>query len=303
MEIARSFFAEWGLPFVEAEWPEIATRLAAGRLSGSDVISGDDAISRNHNWGPQFTIFLSAADFATHGATLAESMNAAAPKEWKGYRVAGGGDKNVLVESISAYFGKIGLSSPPRLPREWPVGNFESHLYFIRHGAVWIDRSGELSHWRSVLHQYPEQIHYARLAEECFRVWHHGEYNFVQRIARRKDTLARTIGLGEFTAGLMRMVFLLNRDYAPYWKWLGHQFRRLPEAAGYLPELEQLSVSSNWDEQVELIKSLSARLHTQILASGLIEGKNPNEWLLPLLNDHLELKERKVALEVKSSGE
>jgi hypothetical protein len=261
------------------------------------VIGGDDEISRDHNWGPRFSIFLSESDYDAHGRMLADSMNAMAPKTWQGFRVAGGGDKNVLVESIPAYFkNAFGMAVPPRSEREWPAGCNESHLYFVRHGAIWLDQLGELSAWRAALHQYPESILYERLAEECFRVWHHGEYNFVQRLVPRKDTLARMIGLSEFTAGLMRIVFLLKKDYAPYWKWLGHQFRQLPEAAAYLPELERLSNSMDWAEQAKLIKALSARLHSQIRASEFVSGKNRNKWLLPLLNDHNELKSRAIEL-------
>ncbi len=38
LEIARAFFFEWGQPFLEKEFPELARRLAAGRLMGSDVL-------------------------------------------------------------------------------------------------------------------------------------------------------------------------------------------------------------------------------------------------------------------------
>ena len=70
--------------------------------------------------------------------------------------------------------------------------------------------------WREALHDYPRAVLRKRLAEETFRVWHHGEYNFVQRMARRRDPVAVAVCLGEFLTGVMRIVLLLDRDYAPW---------------------------------------------------------------------------------------
>jgi hypothetical protein len=35
---------------------------------------------------------------------------------------------------------------------DWPPIPFESTLYFLRHGAVWIDAAGEFTKWRTALH-------------------------------------------------------------------------------------------------------------------------------------------------------
>ena len=44
---------------------ETSRVVAAGRLLGSDVLGGDDEISRDHDWGPQFDLFLTAEADAT----------------------------------------------------------------------------------------------------------------------------------------------------------------------------------------------------------------------------------------------
>ena len=50
-----------------------------------------------------------------------------------------------------------------------------------------MDGSGELGKWRAALREYPEESLRSRLAEECFCIWHYGEYNFVQRMAHRRE--------------------------------------------------------------------------------------------------------------------
>ena len=50
LEIARDFFFSWGRPFLIAQFPDVADKVSAGRILGSDVLGGDDEISRDHDW-------------------------------------------------------------------------------------------------------------------------------------------------------------------------------------------------------------------------------------------------------------
>lgn len=291
LEIARDFFFSWGRPFLDAQFPDLAGRIAAGRLLGSDVLGGDDEISRDHDWGPQFDLYLSANDYAAFGEQLSRAMNQAAPNPWKGYRLAGAGDRSVRVESVPGWFFKyLKLAWIPATAGDWPPSSTESGLYFLRHGAIWVDGSGELSRWRSALHEYPEEVLRSRLAEECFRIWQHGEYNFVQRMACRRDPIAIAVCLGEFVTGVMRIVLLMSRDFTPYWKWLAFEFRKRLEARPYLPMLDELVSSRLLERQVEIVQNVCALVHRQLLDGGWVTGKGGNPYLLPLLNDKLELE-------------
>jgi Domain of unknown function (DUF4037) len=291
LEIARDFFFSWGHPFLTAQFPNLAGRVAAGRMLGSDVLGGDDEISRDHDWGPQFDLFLSAEDYAAFGAELSRAMNAAAPNPWKGYRLAGAGDVSVRVESIPEWFRKyLKLARFPQDAADWPPSSVESGLYFVRHGEIWVDGTGELGNWRSALHEYPEEVLRSRLAEECFRIWQHGEYSFVQRMALRRDPIAIAVCLGEFVTGVMRIVLLMSRDFTPYWKWLGFEFRKRPEAQPYVKMLDELVSIRYIERQIEIVQSVCALVHRQLLDGGWVRGAGGNPFLLPLLNDKLELE-------------
>jgi hypothetical protein len=293
LAIAREFFSSWGDPYLKSHFPDLAGRIAAGRILGSDVLGGDDEISRDHDWGPQFDLFLSVDDYARFGEELSAAMNAAAPNPWNGYRLAGSGDKNVRVESIPDWFRKfLQMDRLPTTAADWPPFPFESTLYFLRHGEIWMDAAGEFTHWRAALHEYPEERLRARLAEECFRVWHHGEYNFVQRMARRRDPLAIAICLGEFVTGVMRMVLLMNRDFTPYWKWLPFEFRKRTAAQPYLGLLEELVSTRDIARQADIVNSACAVVHQQLLDGGWVHGRATKPYLMPLLNDKIELESR-----------
>lgn len=289
LEIARTFFLEWGLPWLKTKYPQLVDRVAAGRFSGSDVLCGDDAISRDHNWGPQFHLFLTAEDYAAHGTELSRQMNDAAPKPWKSWRVAGAGDNNAIVESVPAYFERVfGLKQMPPALVAWDRLE-ESKLYFLRHGAIWHDPAGELTAARTALHSYPGPVLRRRLQEECFRAWHFGEYNFVQRMIVRNDPLTIAICLGDFCQAVMRLLFLIEGDYTPYWKWLAFEFRKRPVAVDYAPLLMRLVQSGDRTEQAGMVRQICTQLHTRLLREKLVTGAKANQWLLPLLNDANEL--------------
>ena len=122
LEIAHDFYTAWGKEYLEKSFPELVKRVAIGRIFGSDVIGADDEISKDHNWGPQFTIFLSGEDYVEQGEKLSEVMNAGAQNPWKGYRLDGAGDKSVEVESIPNWIETwIGFSEKPSRDEDWDI--------------------------------------------------------------------------------------------------------------------------------------------------------------------------------------
>jgi Domain of unknown function (DUF4037) len=292
LEIARDFFERWGHPFLRAEFPALAGRSAAGRVFGSDVLGADDALSRDHDWGPQFDLFLSAHDFRAVGPAVAAALNRAAPNPWEGHRLAGYGAQSVRVHSIPQWFReRFRLAAPPGAWPDWrPIP--EAALYCLRHAAIWVDGSGELSAWRTHLAHYPEPLRVARLSEECYNAWHYGEYNFVERVARRGEPLAVGLSLGRFIDAVMRLRLLLSGDFTPFWKWLPHAFRRLDGAAGYVPLLEALLRSGALDEQADLTRTICRQLHQELVDTGVITGTRPTPFTMPLFGAHLELQAR-----------
>ena len=58
LEIAKAFFFEWGLPFIEREFPGLKERIAVGCFGGSQALGADDLLSQDHAWGPAFHIYL-----------------------------------------------------------------------------------------------------------------------------------------------------------------------------------------------------------------------------------------------------
>jgi len=63
LDLCEQFFQEAVRPLLDHHFPNL--RYAAGRLEGgSDVLGFDTPLSRDHDWGPRCTIFLTETDLA-----------------------------------------------------------------------------------------------------------------------------------------------------------------------------------------------------------------------------------------------
>jgi hypothetical protein len=94
--------------------------------------------------------------------------------------------------------------------------------------------------------------------------------------------------------GVMRIVLLMSRDFVPYWKWLPFEFRKRAEAQTYAALLEESVSIPDMEHRVELVQTLCAMVHRQLLGGGWVTGHGANPYLLPLLNDKLELENCKL---------
>jgi hypothetical protein len=283
LEVSRLFCSEWLLPFIDREFPGLRSHIAVGRFMGSDAIGADDELSRDHNWGPTVEIYVDD-EYPIRDEELAARLNSAAPIDFRETRRQGGQDTAVTLKRTRALiqniFGRI-----PSEPREWlcrtaRIEEIESALYFLRHGALFHDGSGQLTALRARYHSYPDDIHRLRLATCFYDIAHYGEYNFVWRLVERNDALAMQLALAQFTQAVLRLHFYLDRDFAPYWKWLPHEFKR----RGYAPQIYNhlLSLPGRTPgNQSAAIQSICDALRARLVSDGVVPGDLANPHNVP----------------------
>ncbi len=287
MDLARVFFEEWGLPYLQEHEPELCLRVAAGLFWGSEIFRGDDALSRGHNWGPTFLLVLTETDYAVHGRRLSEQINRAAPREWQGHRYQQlNPDKPpIRVASIDGYlYRRLQFSRPPEDHDEWLSGDpiqRELMLYALRHGELFYDPLGQFAERRRRLHDYPTEIWLARICDELHKVWHCGS-NYCLRLLKRGDVLAMQLAVAGFSEAVMRLSLLLEKDYSPYWKWLAFESRKYPTGAALEPGLLALAATADSPERAGLILELSRQVGALLRRHGLAGDTEPGreDWLL-----------------------
>ena len=288
-EVARSTFLNGVAPTIDRGLPALSGRVAVAIGYGSQAIRADDSHSRDHGWGPVFFCILTIRDHAKYGRRLQHCLDHWARGEYSGYRMPhharnwNPGRKPNMIEAritvvtVDGLLQRlVGRSRPPRCHAEWLNLN-ESRLYWLRHEPVIHDPLGEWSMRKKRFAAYPEPVRMKRITDEMWGFWHYGEYNFLKRVAERNDAVTIQFAIASFIASSMKLCFLLNRDFVPYWKWLHHEFRLQPDAKEVDPTLRRLARSTNADEQKRLVRKVCRYLRDRLIRQRILPRKESGD--------------------------
>jgi hypothetical protein len=231
LDLAREYYLEVGRPALLKQFPALSGRIAAGLVGeGSECFGFDDELSRDHDFGPAFCLWLSAKDYQTRGNALQQAYDRL-PPEFKGYaaraqtQYAG---KRVGVFEIGAFYEKfLRINHPPLSLAEWRSLP-ESALSAATNGKIFEDGTGEFSAFReNLLAFYPEDLRLKKISARCIVIAQSGQYNYM-RSAARGEHVAAAHALALFVDAAISLVFLLNRRYKPFYKWMHRALLGLP---------------------------------------------------------------------------
>jgi len=277
LELALCYWEETGKPSLNSKYGEVLERAAVGLVGpGSECYGFDDGISRDHDWGPAFCIWLGEEDFTIWGKSLARAY-AVLPKEYAGYgpRIPLPGEEfRVGVSSRTVFYQRYtGLDHPPETVAEWRKLSSLS-LGVCTNGAVFADPEGGFSRWRRQLIDYfPLPVRLRMAAEYCIGVSQSGQYNY-PRSLKRGDRFASAYSLMKFCTDAMHLCYLLNRRYVPYYKWLHRGLSELPLLGPALAS--RFSAALEESEQTsQLIEWICTDLAEEMRRQGMIDQADP----------------------------
>jgi hypothetical protein len=159
------------------------------------------------------------------------------------------------------YLGVDPLLPRGLVPHEW-LAIPEQHLRTVTSGPLFRDDLGELEQLRRVLHWYPHDVWLYLLAAQWGRIGQ--EEAFVARCGDVGDELGSRIEAARLVRELMRLAFLMERQYAPYAKWFGSAFALLACAPRLQPSLMATLAADTWRERERHLAaaySVVAELH------------------------------------------
>ena len=187
--LCERFFTAAVAPILERNFPSL--RYAAGRLeTGSEVLGFDTPQSRDHDWGPQVTLFVAEDEYSDElRAQIRGIMADELPFEIDGYpthfespELDGGRVTLTRRRPIShkvrvttaraffqAYLGIDPLVSRELTPAEW-LAIPEQHLRTVTRGPVFRDDLGDLQRGRARLQWYPRDVWLYVLAAQWRRL-------------------------------------------------------------------------------------------------------------------------------------
>ena len=247
LELAEKYYEAYGKPMLETQFADIADKTAAGLVGqGSECFGFDDEISMDHDYGPSFCIWLPRDVYEMYGMQMQAAYDAL-PQEFMGFsgrntQEQGQGRVGVLcLEDF--YAGILGRDTVPTTSEEWLVLN-EANLATAVNGRVFEDRLGRFSAVRDgLLHYYPREVWIKRLVQSLAKAAQSGQYNYA-RAMKRGERIAAEMALTDFIRESMHVVYLFNKKYAPYDKWI----RR---------GMKELSICSEIGDMLDLLYTIS----------------------------------------------
>ena len=271
LELNAAFYQEIVEPMVRPV-PHAAALLGWG----SDVLGFDTARSTDHGWGPRLQIFV--GDDAVED--VRPMIEAGLPAMFLGWPVRYSlGDDDPVVHRVDvttlgdwltdrlAVDPRLGLSSI-----DWLVIPQQALLGVVR-GRIYADPAGDLAAVRETLAWYPRDVWLWLLACGWRRL--DQEEPFVGRTAEVGDELGSRIVAARQIREIMRLALLLERTYAPYSKWLGTAFARLPSAADLTPLLRRaLDAAVHPERESAMVEAyeLLAGLHNRLAPTSQLDS-------------------------------
>lgn len=229
LALCRLFYEKYGKPMLEAKFSEDLDKIAVGLVGeGSDCFGFDDKISRDHDWGPGFAIWIPEETDAKIGDALRAAYDAL-PKEFMGAvrMESPQGKGRVGVCTVRSFYERIlGAEHCRNLTKTVTAGDFaweelaDEALAAATNGEVFYDGEGVFSAIRKVLREgCPERIWYLKLAEACAKFSQALPYNY-ERMSGRGDSVAALLAKAEGLRQAMKLVYYMDGEYPPHDKWL-----------------------------------------------------------------------------------
>lgn len=292
LELSEVYYTECGKDVLESTYASLMERVAVGLVGpGSECLGFDDQYSRDHDWGPSFCLWVTHDDFVRYGHEIQQCYDSL-PGEFRGYgprKMSPGETGRVgVIETGSFYRRYTGLSKPPETLAEWDLPS--ANLALCTNGKVFTDPLGEFSSWREhLLRFYPHDICLKKIADCCMRAGQAGQYNW-QRGILRGDPFVITTAKVTFCTETIQLIYLLNKRYAPYFKWMFKGVGELPvlgqELAPYIEKIlvnndELLPGGNAWKDQQDRMEYICQRIIRELQHRGMTDMQ------APFLTDHV----------------
>ncbi len=260
LKLSEFFFQEAVQPTLTDAFPSLV--YSAARLEwGSDVIGYDTPMSMDHGWGPKVTLYLHEEDFQTHHEEIDHHLANHLPFEVHGFpthfgeplqdggRMAQKTDypihHMVTITTPARFFADyLGVDiRQPLDPVTW-LTIPQQHLLTVRAGRIYHDGLGTLSDLRQQFHWYPQDLWLYLMANQWQRISQ--EEAFLGRAGSVGDELGSRLVAARLIQDLMRLAFLMEKQFAPYHKWFGIAFAELDTSSGLTPIFNAVLNSQDW---------------------------------------------------------
>ncbi|HEX3053876.1 MAG TPA: DUF4037 domain-containing protein [Aggregatilineaceae bacterium] len=277
LQLSELFYQKAVQPILERDFPGLA-HSAALIGAGSEVLGFDTEMSTDHGWGPRLLLFLRDDDSSAE--TIHETLRQKLPYHFYSYSTnfsapdpADGGTQlleeaasgpvnhRVEIHTLREFF-LVYLNFDIQKdihPADWLTFS-EQKLRSITAGAVYHDEIG-LEAVRQRFVYYPHAVWLYLLAAAWTRIGQ--EEHLMGRAGFVGDEIGSALIASRLVRDVMRLGFLMERQYAPYPKWFGTAFARLDCAPRLMPALREALTAPTWQAREQYLVSAYEALAEQ----------------------------------------
>ena len=284
LKLCALFYEKEIRPILEKEFPRL--RYSAALIGwGSEVLGFDTPLSRDHHWGPRMLLFLAHQDYVRFENKLSQVFSDNLPYEFLGYSTnysepdAGGvrhpvkierGPVNHMVQvfGLKGFFeARLGFDPAKKIDViDW-LSVPQQRLLEIVRGEVYHDGLGKLRKIQEKLEFYPKDVWLYMLAAQWSKIAQ--EEAFVGRAGEAGDELGSGVVAARLVREIMKLGFLMERQYAPYSKWIGSAFSRLKIGRKLAPVLRDVFGAKTWKAREEKLAEAYSIVAIQHNALGI----------------------------------
>ncbi|MFC1925014.1 DUF4037 domain-containing protein [Chloroflexota bacterium] len=165
----------------------------------------------------------------------------------------------------------------------------EVSLATCTNGRVFTDPLGEFTKFSEKLKNfYPEDVRLKKIASRSTTVVQLGQYNFM-RCIRRKEFVAARYVEAQFFVHVISLIFILNRQYMPFYKRMHRAVMELPILGEVIYKLlSDIAIGYGSGKKNRLTEETCAIIINEFRREGLSDL--PSEFLL----DHAPVIQSKI---------
>lgn len=281
LKLSQLFYEEAVQPLLARHFPQLPYS-AAALGSGSHVLGFDTPQSMDHDWGPKLMLFLRDSDYEGYREQIDHCLRHSLPPEIHGYPTNFGRhpDGTIVMRKKSEppINHAVSFLTVRRFSQELlnltpdkTLGVLDwltipsQILRSLVSGAVFHDGLGQLEPLRRKLAYYPHDIWLYLLATQWGRISQ--EEPFVGRCGQVGDDLGSRLVAARLVRDLMKLCFLIERQYAPYMKWFGSAFAQLNCASQLQPLFISVLNATTWQERQKYLTAayeIVAQMHNDL---------------------------------------
>lgn len=274
LKLSRLFYNEIISPVLDRGFPGM--RHSAALIgAGSEVLGYDTEMSSDHDWGPRVKLFLDEDDFAENAKAIEALFKSNLPHQFRNYPLQwtiDGPSGNTCVELLtirSFFLDYLGFDIRDEIkPADWLTFP-EQKLRTVISGEIYRDDLG-LQVSRERFRYYPHDVWLYLMSAQWQRIGQ--EEHLMGRAGIAGDEIGSALIAARLVRDLMRLCFLMEKQYPPYPKWFGTAFAQLAGVEVLVPLLTRVLVALTWSERQEFLVPAYEMVAAKHNALGITEA-------------------------------